>query len=80
MRKNNYSNHKLLPFDTIKAATQGDADAMNTVTKHFSGYIAKLSVRPMRDEYGNERYVVDENIRCQLEAKLAAAVLKFKVA
>jgi len=34
----------------------------------------------MRDEYGNERYVVDENIRCQLEVKLAAAVLKFKVA
>ena len=77
---NNYSNYRLLPFDTIKAATLGDIEAMNAVNRHFSGYIAKLSLRPIRDEDGNERYAVDEDIRRELEAKLAAAVLRFRVA
>jgi len=87
MKKNNnrnqnskYSNYKHIPFATIKAATCGDIEAMNAVTNHFGGYIATLSIRPMRDEYGNERYGVDEHIRRELEAKLAAAVLRFKVA
>ena len=77
--KDKYNNHKLLPFNTIKAATCGDSEALNAVTQHFGSYIAKLSIRPMRDEYGIERYGVDESIRSELEAKLAAAVLKFKV-
>jgi len=80
MRKSKYSNYKLLPFDTIKAATSGDCEAISAVTQHFGGYIAKLSIHPMRDEYGNERYGVDENMRSELEAKLAAAVLRFRVA
>ena len=80
MKNNNYSNYRLLPFDTIKAATRGDIEAMNAVNRHFGGYIATLSLRPIRDEEGNEKYAVDESIRHELEAKLAAAVLKFKVA
>jgi len=74
-----YRNHKHLPLNTIKAATNGNSEAMNAVEQHFGGYIAKLSLRPMRDEYGNERYAVDERIRRELEAKLAAAVMRFKV-
>ena len=80
MKNNNYSNYKHLPFDTIKAATQGDIEAMNAVNRHFGGYIATLSLRPIRDEDGNEKYTVDEAIRHELEAKLAAAVLRFRVA
>jgi hypothetical protein len=82
MKKNNstnFSNYRHLPFNTIKAATRGDIQAMNTVNQHFGGYIAKLSIRPMRDADGNERYAVDESIRRELEAKLAAAVMKFRV-
>jgi hypothetical protein len=77
---NKYSNYKLLPFDTIKAATTGDISAMDAVMRHFGGYIATLSLRPMRGEDGYERYAVDETIRRELEAKLAAAVLNFRVA
>jgi len=80
MKNNTYSNYKHLPFAIIKAATNGDSEAMNTVTQHFGGYIAKLSIRPIKDEYGNERYGVDESVQRELEAKLAAAVLRFKVA
>jgi hypothetical protein len=74
------NNYKLLPIETIKAATMGDSVAMDAVTRHFGGYIAKLSMRPMVCGDGNVRYSVDEDMRRQLEAKLAAAVLKFRVA
>ena len=80
MNNNKYGNYKHLPFDTIKAATLGDVEAMSAVMRHFGGYIATLSVRPIRDEDGNEKYMVDEAIRRELEAKLAAAVLRFRVA
>jgi len=80
MRNNKHKNYKHLPFATIKAATDGDSQAMNAVTQHFGGYIAKLSIRPIKDEYGNEKYGVDESVQRELEAKLAAAVLRFKVA
>ena len=75
---NNHGNYKPLPFDTIKAATLGNSDAMSAVTRHYGGYIASLAVRPIRDEDGNERYAVDESICRELEAKLAEAVLKFR--
>jgi hypothetical protein len=78
MKNNNYSNYKLLPFATIEAATMGDIEAMSAVSRHFGGYIAALSIRPIRGEDGNETYGVDENIRRELEAKLAAAVLRFR--
>jgi len=80
MSNNNYSSYKLLPFATIEAATTGNIEALNAVNRHFGGYIAKLSLRPIRDEDGNEKYAVDETIRRELEAKLAAAVLRFRVA
>jgi len=76
---NTYANYKHLPFATIEAATCGDSEAMSAVANHFGGYIAKLSLRPIKDEYGNERYGVDESIRSELEAKLAAAVMRFRV-
>ena len=80
MKNNKQKNYKHLPFATIKAATGGNIEAMSAVTQHFGGYIAKLSIRPIKDEYGNEKYGVDESVQRELEAKLAAAVLRFKVA
>ena len=35
--------YKLLPPDTIQAATQGEPDAVAAVLRHYEGYIAKLS-------------------------------------
>ncbi len=74
------NNNKLLSYDTIMAATKGDSEAMSEVTRYFGGYIARLSLRPISGADGTERYAVDENIRSELEAKLAAAVLHFKAA
>jgi hypothetical protein len=76
----NRYNYNLLPYPVILAATAGDEDALNAVIRHYGGYIAKLSLRPLYDENGDAHYSVDEGIRRQLETKLVEAVLKFKAA
>ncbi|MCI8891975.1 MAG: helix-turn-helix domain-containing protein [Eubacterium sp.] len=41
----------LLPFHIIKAASEGDVEAIHAVLSHYEGYIAKLSTRKMYDEF-----------------------------
>ena len=77
--KNNITKSDLLPFHTIKAATNGDIEAINRVLKHYEGYIAKLATRKMYDEYGNVHYCVDKTLRDRLEAKLLKTILEFKI-
>ena len=48
-----FSDKALVPYPVILAATQGDPDAMKMVLQHFSGYIARLSMRTLYDERGN---------------------------
>lgn len=50
------------------AATKGDPDAMKIVLQHFSGYIARLSMRKLYDERGNVYFGVDHDIRERLQA------------
>ena len=68
----------LLPYPIILAATKGDPDAMKIVLQHFSGYIARLSMRKLYDERGNVYFGVDHDIRERLQAKLMMAVLTFR--
>lgn len=72
--------HKLLPFTTIQAATQGDPDAVAAVLRHYEGYIAKLSTRYLYDEHGNAYRCVDEPLRARLEIKLITGLLAFNIA
>ena len=44
---------RLLPFSVIQKAAGGDVEAINAVLKHYEGYIARLSLRELYDEYGN---------------------------
>ena len=46
-------NNRLLPLTVIEAAAGGDVEAINAVLKHYAGYIARLSMRELYDEYGN---------------------------
>ena len=46
---------KLIDYDTIVAAANGDADAMNHVLKHYSAYIQHFSKRSYYDEYLTKR-------------------------
>ena len=67
----------LLPFQLIKAASEGDIAAINTVLKHYEGYITVLATRKMFDEFGQVHYCVDETLRQRLEAKLITKTLGF---
>ena len=74
-----YPENALVPYPVIVAATKGDPDAMKIVLQHFSGYIARLSMRKLRDERGNIYWGIDEDIRDRLRSRLMRAVLSFKV-
>lgn len=78
-RTQNQSN-RLLPFPVIVAASGGDISAINTVLKHYEGYIVVLSTRRLYDEYGNVHLFVDEELRRELETRLITKILTFNVA
>ncbi|WP_239441043.1 helix-turn-helix domain-containing protein [Gordonibacter urolithinfaciens] len=65
-----YPENALVPYPVIVVATKGDPDAMKIVLQHFSGYIARLSMRKLYDERGNVYFGVDHDIRERLQAKL----------
>ena len=79
MSNRRYHNVRLLPFSVIKAASNGDAVAVNAVLKHYRGYISKLAMRRLYDENGRSMMCVDESLRRRLETKLMAAILCFRV-
>ena len=59
----------LLPYPIIAA--------VNTVIRHYSGYIAALSTRTSYDIHGCPYSYVDEELRRRLETKLIIAILDF---
>lgn len=67
----------LLPFHIIQAASAGNIEAIQTVLKHYEGYIITLSTRMMFDEFGQVHYFVDETLRQRLETKLITKTLGF---
>lgn len=69
----------LLPYPVILAVTKGDPDAMKMAVQHCAGYIAYLSARKVRDEYGNTYYGIDEDMRKRLQSKLMRVVLDYKL-
>lgn len=69
----------LLPFPVIAAAVDGNVDAINSVLKHYEGYIAALSMRKLYDENGCSHWCVDEEMRRRLETKLITRILTFKL-
>lgn len=69
----------LLPYSTIKAATQGDVDAIQAVLNHYSPYILKLSSKTLFDENGDSYFYIDEEKRHRLEIKLITIILQFDV-
>ena len=43
---------KHIPFAVIVAATNGDETAIQEILDFYDGYISKLSLRKLYDEYG----------------------------
>jgi len=79
---NGHKIHKrgnLLPFPIIEAAAKGEVEAINTVLKHYEGYIIALSTRRLFDEQGNPYMVVDNEMRRTLETNLIVKIMQFDV-
>ncbi|MFG6382792.1 MAG: helix-turn-helix domain-containing protein [Lachnospiraceae bacterium] len=70
---------KLLPFCVIQAATKGDILAIHKVLNHYEGYIKSLSMRKMKDKFGNVHYCVDETLKQRLQTKLLMTILNFEL-
>jgi len=71
--------YPLVPFSIIVKATDGNAEAINQIIRHYRGYMTKRSLRMMKDEYGNQSMVVDEVLRGRMETRLITKILSFEI-
>ena len=76
---NNPDERGLLPYPVILAATKGDPEAMKIVVQHYASYIAYLSTRKVRDEYGNVYIVVDMELKGRIREALIKMILGFDI-
>ena len=77
MSKSARTRASLIPYPVIAAAVGGDPEAVSRVVRHYSGYIAALSMRTSYDLDGFPRPQVDEDLRRRLETKLIISILGF---
>ena len=69
----------MVPFSLIVQATDGDTEAISYIVRHYSGYISKRSLRPMKDEYGNQLLVVNEMLQGRMQTRLITKILSFEI-
>ena len=74
-RKSSIPEEKLLPYETICAATRGDPEAMDEVLRHFDGYISHKATRIFYDEYGQSYCGVDVELKQRIQNKLIAGYM-----
>ncbi|MDE8051284.1 helix-turn-helix domain-containing protein [Erysipelothrix rhusiopathiae] len=71
--------YQMIPFSLFVKATDGDAEAIHYILKHYNSYIAKRSLRLMKDEYEHQSMVIDEVLRGRMETKLITKILAFEI-
>ena len=64
-----------LPFEIILSATE----AIETVMKFYDGYISKLCLRKLYDEYGNVCMVVDADLKNRVQTALLDMLMNFEI-
>jgi hypothetical protein len=71
--------NKHLSFDTIVAAVDGDKEEIKKVLNFYDGYISKLSLRKMYDDYGNVYMVVDSELKGRIQTSVMNMILNFEI-
>jgi hypothetical protein len=71
--------HILLSKEIIFAATRGEERALQVVIQHYERYIDRLSSRELYDCYGNIYIYHDPVLKTELQNRLIAGVLKFRI-
>ena len=70
---------KHIPFAVIVAATNGDETAIQEILDFYDGYISKLSLRKLYDEYGNVCMVVDAELKNRVQIALLDMLMNFEI-
>ena len=70
---------KNIPFAVIVAATNGDEAAIQEILDFYDGYISKLSLRKLYDEYGNVYMVVDSELKGRIQAVVMDMIANFEI-
>lgn len=68
-----------IPFAVIVAATNGDEAAIQEILDFYDGYISKLSLRKLYDEYGNVYMVVDSELKGRIQAAVMDMIANFEI-
>jgi len=69
---------KRLTEKGIRNAVRGEPNAVTRVLTYYSGYMTIPATRSMCDTDGSRKYIVNEELRGQLETKLILAILAFQ--
>ena len=75
----NVNSRSMIPFECIEKAVNGDLEVVDCIKEHYRPYYSKLSLRLMKDKYGNTHMVVDEILRSRMENRLLMMILNFEI-
>ena len=70
---------RLLKYEILESACVGDPIAMDKVLLHYDRYIDSLSIQAVIDADGTRRMLVNDDIKSQLQSKLIAKTLAFRL-
>jgi hypothetical protein len=81
-KKHYYNNGRrtircLLPYETIEAAVDGDAAAINEIVRHFGGYILRLAGTESYTSDGKNYLIVDRTKADIMKIELIEEISKF---
>lgn len=62
-------------YDVLLDAKQGDTAAMEQILKYYENYINACCRRRFFDEYGNEYYGIDTEMRDRIKIKLITNII-----
>ncbi|MBP2657037.1 MAG: hypothetical protein H6Q69_69 [Firmicutes bacterium] len=71
--------HSLLSLNVILSAIKGEEVALKQVLNHYERYITTLASKELYDRYGNIYIFVDYELKIELQNKLIAGILKFRI-
>ena len=78
-RNRQYNERDLIPYDVIKAATQGDIEAIERILDHYEGYINSVSRGLYIKPNGECQYVIDRQLHDEIVVKIIEAILNFEI-
>jgi hypothetical protein len=67
---------RLIPYQSIAEAIDGDSDAMAYILHHYDDYINYYSIREGTTKHGKQRIDANEDVRQYIITKLIIAIVR----